>query len=348
MNPIDRFPTVSLLFSLTWRVFLASNRHLLSESKLDTVLSQPLARAQDITEREQRSENPQPGQTSLILERMTDAFVSWDASWRYTYVNKEAERLLRVRREDLLGKSVWESFPEMIDSPFYAATHRVYASRQPETLEETMSGLGTWLNIRIFPEDAGGLSLHFQDITEGYETAAMRREMARFQKDFMQEVLLSATSGKLTLCYSTDEVPPPRPERFPEDLIVLTPVRGVRELRKTAEAAAEQVHFSDEAWFDLEISVGEAAMNAVVHAGGGEGIVSWDTTGGIIQVRIADHGKGITAEHLPRALLQQGFTTAGTMGQGFKMILQMVDRVWLLTDENGTVVVLEKERRRIS
>ena len=275
--------------------------------------------------------NPPTGQADVILERMTDGFVSWDASWRYTYVNKEAERVLRVRREEILGKSVWEAFPEMIDSPFYAATHRVHESRQPETLEDSMSGLGTWLNIRIFPEDAGGLSLYFQDITENYETAAMRREMARSQKDFMRDVLLSATDGKLILCHSAEEVPAPRPERFPEDRIILTPVGGVRELRKTAEAASEQLRFSDECWFDLEISIGEAAMNAVVHAGGGEGIVSWDTSGGILQIRIADHGKGITAEHLPRALLQQGFTTAGTMGQGFKMILQMVDRAWLFT-----------------
>ena len=46
-----------------------------------------------------------------ILESITDAFVGFDHEWRLNYVNGEAERLMGVSRQDLIGKSHWELFP---------------------------------------------------------------------------------------------------------------------------------------------------------------------------------------------------------------------------------------------
>src|SRR5690606_25971341 len=53
-------------------------------------------------------------QVASILESITDAFVAVDREWRYTYVNGEAERLLRRSREELLGRTLWEAFPEVV------------------------------------------------------------------------------------------------------------------------------------------------------------------------------------------------------------------------------------------
>jgi hypothetical protein len=47
---------------------------------------------------------------------------------------------------------------------------------------------------------------------------------------------------------------------------------------------------------------------------------------------------------LHRATLERGFTTAGTMGHGFWLMLKTVDRVWLLTGAAGTTVVIEQDR----
>ncbi len=47
---------------------------------------------------------------------------------------------------------------------------------------------------------------------------------------------------------------------------------------------------------------------------------------------------------LPQATLDRGYTTAGTLGHGFKMVLSMVDTVWLLTSPHGTTVVLAQAR----
>ena len=62
------------------------------------------------------------------------------------------------------------------------------------------------------------------------------------------------------------------------------------------------------------------------------------------QVWIEDHGPGIDMGRLPKATLDRGFTTAGTLGHGFKLLLATADRVWLLTGPTGTTVVLQQGR----
>ncbi len=48
--------------------------------------------------------------TVEILESISDAFYAVDHDWRFTYINRQAERLAGRRREDLLGKVFWEVF----------------------------------------------------------------------------------------------------------------------------------------------------------------------------------------------------------------------------------------------
>ena len=57
-----------------------------------------------------------------------------------------------------------------------------------------------------------------------------------------------------------------------------------------------------------------------------------------------DRGAGIDLAKLPRATLERGFTTAGSLGHGFWLMLQTCDRLWLLTGPEGTTVVLEQDR----
>jgi hypothetical protein len=40
--------------------------------------------------------------------------------------------------------------------------------------------------------------------------------------------------------------------------------------------------------------------------------------------------------------LERGFTTAGSLGHGFWLMLNTVDRVWLLTGPTGTTLVMEQ------
>jgi PAS domain S-box-containing protein len=59
-----------------------------------------------------------------ILESISDAFYAVDGEWRFTYVNNQAEELWGRSREELLGKNIWEEFPEAVGSESYRQIKR--------------------------------------------------------------------------------------------------------------------------------------------------------------------------------------------------------------------------------
>ena len=73
----------------------------------------------NITERKQAEQAllESRQRTTNIIESITDAFTTVDKEWRYTFLNQRAEEILRPlqkSRENLLGKSLWEEFPDLI------------------------------------------------------------------------------------------------------------------------------------------------------------------------------------------------------------------------------------------
>jgi anti-sigma regulatory factor (Ser/Thr protein kinase) len=164
------------------------------------------------------------------------------------------------------------------------------------------------------------------------------REANEQQKAFLRDVLASVTDGKLRLCDSPADLPrrlTPVAESVPVSL------DKFRLLRHAANEAAAARGFAAERCQDLITAVGEAAMNAVVHGGEGRVYAKAQETA---QIWIEDQGQGITLENLPQATLKRGHSTAGTLGHGFWLILNTVDRFWLLTGKTGTTVVLEQDR----
>jgi PAS domain-containing protein len=69
---------------------------------------------QDISERKAAEAQTRglAEQLSTTLESLTDGFFTIDREWRFTYVNRAAEQMFRLPRTQLLGRHIWEKFPE--------------------------------------------------------------------------------------------------------------------------------------------------------------------------------------------------------------------------------------------
>ncbi|HET7638953.1 MAG TPA: PAS domain-containing protein, partial [Ktedonobacteraceae bacterium] len=100
-----------------------------------------------------------------ILERITDGFVAIDQQWRYIYINHRTEELLGICREELLGKIVWEVYPEAVGTLFYRKYHEAMALQQPIEFEEYYPPSKRWYALHIYPS-AEGLSIYYTDITD--------------------------------------------------------------------------------------------------------------------------------------------------------------------------------------
>jgi PAS domain S-box-containing protein len=100
-----------------------------------------------------------------ILESISDAFYAVDWQWRFTYVNRRAEELWGRSRDELLGKNVWEEFPEARASEFHRQIERAMEERVTTEFETESPPLGAWVAVRAYPSREG-LSVYFRDVTE--------------------------------------------------------------------------------------------------------------------------------------------------------------------------------------
>ncbi|MCE1164630.1 MAG: PAS domain S-box protein [Bacteroidetes bacterium] len=102
--------------------------------------------------------------TSLI-ERITDAFVSLDKNWCYTYMNKKAGEIFGRNPAKMQGKNIWKEFPEGIGRSFQKAYIKAFKKQEFTQIEEYYPPYDKWFENRIYPTE-DGLSIFFQDITE--------------------------------------------------------------------------------------------------------------------------------------------------------------------------------------
>lgn len=133
----------------------------------------------DITERRQSTEALQAMSRTLLgtLEAMTDAFYTLDRQWRFTYLNEAAERLLRRSRQELLGKVLWDAFPDLVGTHFGAQYEFALEHRQLIAFEEYYAPLQVWKDVRIYPTEEG-LAAYTTDITVRKRLQEIEREAA--------------------------------------------------------------------------------------------------------------------------------------------------------------------------
>ncbi|MCW5623357.1 MAG: PAS domain-containing protein, partial [Burkholderiales bacterium] len=118
-------------------------------------------------------------QLSTTLASLTDGFYTLDRDWRFTYLNPEAKRLLRLSSDALNKQTVWDIFPHLRESAFGAALQRAMAGETMVQVTDYYRPLEGWFDIRLFPS-AQGVAVYLRDVTEQRKLAlALERERTR-------------------------------------------------------------------------------------------------------------------------------------------------------------------------
>lgn len=128
-----------------------------------------------------------------LLETMTDGFIVLDPDWRFVYANQRAGELINKAPSLLVGKVIWEEFPEAVDDAFYHSFQRVMRERVAGQIEAYFKPWDRWFECRIFPfED--GISVYVLEVTErkqaerrlaqaGKRLQALSARLLRVQED---------------------------------------------------------------------------------------------------------------------------------------------------------------------
>jgi PAS domain S-box-containing protein len=121
----------------------------------------------DITERKETEKQKEQYHLDIlnILERITDGYFTVDSNWSVTFRNHQTEILTGKKHHQVLGKSLWSSYPELIESIVYEQFHKALTEQIPLNFEFYYSQSNSWLSFSVYPKGEG-LSIFFKNIND--------------------------------------------------------------------------------------------------------------------------------------------------------------------------------------
>lgn len=111
---------------------------------------------------------------ATTLESIGDGFVTFDADWRFQFVNREAGRILQREPADLVGRVMWNEFPDGLGTTFHRQYDIALAEQRSVHLTEFYPPLALWLELSVYPT-SDGLAVNFRDVTATYATESQLR-----------------------------------------------------------------------------------------------------------------------------------------------------------------------------
>jgi PAS domain S-box-containing protein len=141
-------------------------------------------------------------QLRQVLETTTDAVVSIDRDWNFSFLNRRARELLSPKG-DLLGKNLWQEFPVTAEpGEFLYHYHRAMDEGIPGEFEVFYpEPLNLWLSIQCRPSD-DGIVVFFRDITRRRQSDLVLKQ----QQDLLASVQQTALVATWDIDYATGKV----------------------------------------------------------------------------------------------------------------------------------------------
>lgn len=161
-----------------------------------------------------------------VLASISEAFSALDRDWRYTHVNDKVAEMAGWPKEKIIGRVIWEIFPEAVGTEFYEKAQRVMRTREPSHGEFFYAPWGRWVDARMYPTK-DGIVIFRADITERKKQEQLSHEREtklRESQDRLRLATEAADIGTFDFFPSTGEL------QFSErsrDLFGIPPEMGV-------------------------------------------------------------------------------------------------------------------------
>ncbi len=180
--------------------------------------------------------------TERILESITDPFYTLDRTWRFTYVNREAEKLLRRHGRDLLGKVIWEETGEA-KKFLHHKLHQAQAEGKTMTFDYFQRPDNKWFEVHVYPAEEG-LAVSFRDISvrkqaeqERQESIARIRQQASLLDNATDAIIVRGIDHRIQFWNRGAE----RLYGWTPEEMIGTPIVALYDNVAAFEKAAEQV-----------------------------------------------------------------------------------------------------------
>ena len=177
---------------------------------------------------------------ATILDGIGEGFYAVDRDWRILLFNSEAARHFRRQPEEVIGRVLWDAFPDTRDTELARLFHKLMVSRETIRSEtESIVHKGRWMAYRLFPL-GDGLGVVFRDTTD--------RHIAEEQRDLLIKELEHRVKNTLAIVQSIaaqtfrhSNVDPAVQRAFEGRLITLSNVHAVLTQQRWDSAALHEI-----------------------------------------------------------------------------------------------------------
>lgn len=129
-----------------------------------------------------------------LLEGIPHAFFTLDHEWCFAYVNAHAEKILHRPLHALLGRNIWEVFPDAKDSAFYAEYQKILAGGAVGRFEAYYSPKDVWRDVDV-RRTSSGFAVHYRDSTEKHRD----HDQLRKERDTLAALVNASANAILTV-----------------------------------------------------------------------------------------------------------------------------------------------------
>jgi PAS domain S-box-containing protein len=126
-----------------------------------------LSVCEDITERKRAEEELERTRARIesVLSSVADSHILFDHQWQYRYLNDAAVRATGRSLDEILGRTLWELFPDVLGTELERQFRHAMDERQHLAFHFHDPGFDTQWEIRCYPAPEG-LAVFATDITE--------------------------------------------------------------------------------------------------------------------------------------------------------------------------------------
>ncbi len=131
---------------------------------------------------------------AATLDGVSEGFVRYDRDWRIVYVNAEAERINQIPREQTIGRTPWDLYPDVLGTHFETELRRAMTDQDMIEFETCYEPWGRWYIVKAYPMADGGLTTLVREITaQKAQRDALEASEARFRElaDAMPQIVYS-------------------------------------------------------------------------------------------------------------------------------------------------------------
>jgi PAS domain S-box-containing protein len=139
----------------------------------------------DITKRKKSEEK-----TNRILDNIAESYFEFDNEWRYVDVNIKSQEILGLKKEELVGKVMWELLPQLIGSKQYEEFHKAKKENIPVRFETKSVVTGEWFETNAYPHPEG-LSAYSHNINDRKKVEEYNQKLLENEQQLTEELQAS-------------------------------------------------------------------------------------------------------------------------------------------------------------